>query len=847
MKPRTIGFILFLAFILIGSLVLPATAYADAPHVLFLNSYSKGYSWSDLITEGIEDELATSAPEIQFNVEYMDSKTFEDEDYHSHLNDLYEYKYLRYHLSPDVIITSDDTAYKFMLAYGDSLFLGVPVVFTGVNHYEGGSLPEVRRGYTGVFESHPIKDTIDVARNINPNLKRLYIVTDGTVTGRAVRNHFEQYEDAYEDFQFEYAHQGMDRTALQNSLESLPENSAVIYVTYYLIELSGNSYNVDSIADELTRVTPVPSYAVVDIFSGKGIVGGVMASPYEMGREAAKSAVLITQGTPVDSIPSHDKTPQVSIFDYEQMQRFDIDDSLLPGGSQIINSPPDSVELTKEALYLVIISIIALILIVLTLIFYTRRLGIAKELLTDSERRYQTVVENQTEFICRFLPDLTMIFVNDAYCRYFGVPLKKVLGSRYHPDIPKEDRLKLEGLLLSLTPEHPVASLEHRIKMPDGTMRWIHWVDRAVFDSENNLTEYLSVGRDVTDLVESDQARSAAEKRAYLLFDSAHDAIYVSDSEHFVDCNERGTELMGYSREEILKSPIFAFSPELQPGGARSEDILKETLEKFKDGLGQRLEWQLIRKDGVCIDTEISLNSLQVGEETLFFYIIRDITERKQAEQNIQSALDEKTLLLQEVHHRVKNNLAIIISLLGMQIMEESDEKVQSVLTDVETRIMSMAAVHEGLYHSENLSEIDLTEHFRTIGGQIIESYSSSVQTGIQYNVQGTPCYVDLELGVSLSLVVNELITNTIKYAFPGRESGNLQILTDCEGDTIRITVADDGIGIPEDLELASLKSIGLALVNSVVTRQLHGTLSVSGDCGTRWVILIPKPEKKDI
>ena len=565
-----------------------------------------------------------------------------------------------------------------------------------------------------------------------------------------------------------------------------------------------------------------------------------------MGREAAKTAVVITQGTPVDSIPSHDNTPQVSIFDYEQMQRFDIDESQLPVGSQIINQPPDTVELTNEALYLVVISLIALILIVWILLFYARRLRIAKELLTDSERRYRTVVENQTEFICRFLPDLTMIFANDAYCRYFGVTLKEVLGSRFHPDISKEDRAKLDELLLSLTPEDPVASLEHRIKMQDGTVRWIDWVNRAVFDDENNLTEYLSVGRDVTDLAESDQARNAAEERAYLLFESAQDAIYVSDTSHFVDCNERGTELIGYSREEILNSPILAFSPELQPGGRRSEDILNEILEKSKDGSGHRFEWQLIRKDGVCIDTEISLNSLLVGKETFFFYIIRDITERKQTEQNIQAALDEKTLLLQEVHHRVKNNLAIIISLLSMQIMEHSDEKIRLVLTDVETRIMSMAAVHESLYHSENISEIDLTEHFRTIGGQIIESYGSDLHTDIQYSVQGTPCYVNLELGVSLSLVVNEMITNTIKYAFPKRESGNLQILTDCEGDTIQITVADDGIGIREDLDLSTLKSIGLALVNSVVTRQLHGTLSVSGDCGTRWVIRIPKPKKED-
>ena len=126
--------------------------------------------------------------------------------------------------------------------------------------------------------------------------------------------------------------------------------------------------------------------------------------------------------------------------------------------------------------------------------------------LEESETRYRNVVEDQTEFICRFLPDGTHVFVNEAYCRYFGLIRENIIGSRFSPDTPPEDRKVVARALSSLIPAHPVETMEQHIVMPDGNPRWQRWVDRAIFDANGNLEEFQSVGRDITDLKEREMA-----------------------------------------------------------------------------------------------------------------------------------------------------------------------------------------------------------------------------------------------------------------------------------------------------------------------------------------------------
>jgi len=134
-----------------------------------------------------------------------------------------------------------------------------------------------------------------------------------------------------------------------------------------------------------------------------------------------------------------------------------------------------------------------------------------------SETLYRTVVEDQTEFVCRFLPDGTHIFTNDAYCRYFGKTRQQFLHSRFKPDIPKEDRKKIGDMLQSLTPDNPVATIQHRIVMPGGTVRWQQWSDRAIFDENGIVVEYQSVGRDITDLKQVENAILEANNKLNLL------------------------------------------------------------------------------------------------------------------------------------------------------------------------------------------------------------------------------------------------------------------------------------------------------------------------------------------
>ncbi|WAI00470.1 hybrid sensor histidine kinase/response regulator [Methanogenium organophilum] len=146
----------------------------------------------------------------------------------------------------------------------------------------------------------------------------------------------------------------------------------------------------------------------------------------------------------------------------------------------------------------------------------TQRKQMEDEIRT-SETLYRTVVEDQTEFVCRFLPDGTHVFINDAYCRYFGKTRQKLMRAKFRPDIPKEDLMRITKMLQTLTPAHPVETIENRIVMPDGTIRWQQWSDRAIFDKNGSVMEYQSVGRDITEIKNAENAILAANNKLNLL------------------------------------------------------------------------------------------------------------------------------------------------------------------------------------------------------------------------------------------------------------------------------------------------------------------------------------------
>jgi two-component sensor histidine kinase len=207
-----------------------------------------------------------------------------------------------------------------------------------------------------------------------------------------------------------------------------------------------------------------------------------------------------------------------------------------------------------------------------------------------------------------------------------------------------------------------------------------------------------------------------------------------------------------------------------------------------------------------------------------------DITHLKQTEEQLRVSLNEKEVLLKEVHHRVKNNLQIIASLLNMSSMEAENEEAKKLLQDARAKVFTMALIHTQVYQEKQYDQIDMGTYTRRLVEQISVAYwdkAGSVDT----RVEPSDVYLTLNQAIPCGLMMNELISNAFKHAFKGRQKGKIEVsISRTDNDTVAVKVKDDGIGIPEDLDKP--KTLGLELVNALI-KQLNGTVQFSRDNGT--------------
>ncbi len=293
----------------------------------------------------------------------------------------------------------------------------------------------------------------------------------------------------------------------------------------------------------------------------------------------------------------------------------------------------------------------------------------AEKALLESEMRYRNVVEDQTEFICRFLPNVTHVFVNEAYCRYFKKSRDEIIGKKFIPDIPPEDKNLVRDHLLNLTKENPIASIDHRIIMPDGDVRWQSWTDRAIFNEEGELVEYQSVGRDITKAKGSEEklrtineelqaaySQIAAtdeelrqnydelnkkernlrdnEENYRRIVETAYEGIWVLDSQfRVVQVNDRMAEMLGYPPQEIRGQLATEF---IHPDDLANHEY--HTSERRK-GIRDRYERRYVRKDGTWLYTLVSATPV-FNNDTFAgsFAMVTDITVRKSAEEALRKS-----------------------------------------------------------------------------------------------------------------------------------------------------------------------------------------------------------------
>jgi len=327
--------------------------------------------------------------------------------------------------------------------------------------------------------------------------------------------------------------------------------------------------------------------------------------------------------------------------------------------------------------------------------------------LRESEERYRAVLEDQTELICRWLPEGQLTFVNDAYCRYFGKAREQLIGRSFVPLILEEDRDSVREKLDRVSRDNPIETHEQRVVAPDGEVRWQQWTNRGLFDDQGRPIEFQSVGR--------------------------------------------------------------------------------------------------------------------------------DITERKRAEEQIKAALEEKELLLKEIQHRVKNNLQVISSLFDLQSRYTDDDQALDMLKESRNRLRSIALIHEKLYQAQDLTKIDFAEYVRSLAVHLFRSYGVG-SDAVELKTSFDTLTLSVDAAIPCALVVNELVSNCLKHAFPVGRRGQVRIELRSDEGQCTVIVADDGVGLPENLDFEDPPSLGLRLVRTL-SDQLKATINLDRDGGTTFRI----------
>ena len=368
------------------------------------------------------------------------------------------------------------------------------------------------------------------------------------------------------------------------------------------------------------------------------------------------------------------------------------------------------------------------------------------------------------------------------------------------------------------------------------------------FEAQGRLY-YMGIGTDITERKRAEEAVGAKRRQLTDIIEFLPDATLAIDKEgRVIIWNKAIEEMTGIPAEEIIGKGNYVYTIPFY-GEARPQlmDLV------FADHEEIAVRYPKITREGDTLMAEVFCSALydnkgawviakasplhdQSGNIVGAIESIRDITESKQAEETLKTALREKETLLREIHHRVKNNLQIISSLLKLQARYIGDEKMEEIFRECQDRITAMASVHSLLYRSQNFAEINFGEYVRETAGELFRTYKTGT-AAISLIVHADNVMLPIDTAVPCGLIINELITNSLKYAFPELKKGEITIEMNRTEEGVRLLFEDNGIGFPKDIHFNNTETFGLKLVHMLV-KQLDGSIEQDTNNGTRYVIM---------
>jgi len=465
-------------------------------------------------------------------------------------------------------------------------------------------------------------------------------------------------------------------------------------------------------------------------------------------------------------------------------------------------------------------------------------------------------------------------YVNPKFTEVTGYASEEVLGR--NPSILKSGHTSSEEYerLWKTILSGEVWTGEFLNRKKDGEFYWELASISPVRDRRGEITSFIAVGEDITERklaeaalrkaydelesrveertkdlseeiadrkrIEDDLRESEAKYRS--LVETLPDSVVVHCDGRIVYANAAAAEMFAApDAQSLLGLKIMDFV------SSESKDVVLQRMKQVLDKGGSLplIYEKLLRLDATVLDAEVAAIRTYHEGRPAIQVIIRDITERRRAELRIETALAEKEVLLKEIHHRVKNNLQVVSSILSLQAGYIENPDLRSIFQESQDRIRSMGMIHEMLYQSDDLGSIDFAGYVRRLVATLFKNYAPG-PSHIDLKLEVPDCPVDIDTSIQLGLVLNELCSNALKHAFPNGRSGELRIeFRPLSGGMCSLTVSDNGVGLPEGFDIRELDSMGLQLIDSM-TAQLGGVLEVEGAHGASFSITFPYPKRRE-
>ncbi|HPN37348.1 MAG TPA: ABC transporter substrate binding protein [Melioribacteraceae bacterium] len=803
----------FYLFIIILLLSLNSLYAEKEEHVFILNSYHPDFRWTMMEVSGIRSAFMYNSYKGTLYVEYLDTKNFSFEENEKIYFDLFKRKYKNFNFK--VVVVTDNDAFYFVNKYKKDLFPNSSVVFCGVNGFSEDMIPD-RKYYTGVVERNNYEDNISLILKLFPETKEIVSFFDATVSGKFIYSEYKAASEKFKDkVKFkEYLNPRLDSLKIE---VSKLKKGQVLLLGELGQDAKGDVYNHQTIALELSKLSNVPVFGMIQDMLRRGIIGGRLLNPFLHGRMAGLMAYKILEGTPADKIKIVNKVNDVYFFDYIQLSKFGVSEDSLPKPNRLVSKPSSVWEANRDLLIRMFIGfgILLFLIVILSFSIYIRRK--AEKEVRKSKEYIEKILSSVTDCIWSVDLDKNLIPVNSFFSpvveQIYGYTLQEFRAdpNLWQTLVINEDKdILIDYYNDLINGKISKANFTFRIKIKSGELRWIEQ-SISITDTPNGGKRFDGIAKNVTEKINQQNVLIKYSKA----IEQSPISIVITDTEGSIEyVNPNFEKVTGYSFDEIKGK-----NPRVLKSGFTSKELYKELWETIKSGNDWKGELYNKRKNGEYFWEIAAISPIKNdrGDITNFVAVKEDITHIKEVEKQLVNAKELaeradrlKDEFLAQMSHEIRTPINAILSFSGL-LKEELEDKIEDDLKmafNIMARagkriirtvdlILNMAELQTG-YFKPNFENVNIKNKLDECVEFDFSQLASdkNLELRFNYSTATEELFVD---EYTFEVIIKNLIDNAIKYTFKGYIEVNV---FDYKENLLAIEVKDTGIGMSDDYVL---------------------------------------------